>query len=131
MENKYALLNYDMDRMEPTPDFLETQRMLDVIVNELAESVRRAEADLDLALVGECFYGNLHFGLIGVTRLTGNSIIDRAIKLAIEKIKMLKTRVYAKEAGIGDTATDECIAYELDRLLGATPSTHEVLLNRK
>jgi hypothetical protein len=44
---------------------------------------------------------------------------------------VLKTKVYAKEAGIGDTETDECIAYELDRLLGATPSMHEVLLNRK
>ena len=49
----------------------------------------------------------------------------------LEKIKVLKTKVYAKEAGIGDTETDECIAYELDRLLGATPSMHEVLLNRK
>lgn len=131
MENKYALLNYDMEEIKSTPEFLETQRMLDVIVNELAESVRKVETNLDLALVGECFYGNLHYGLIGVNRLTGNDAIDKAIKLAIEKIKVLKTKVYAKEAGIGDTETDECIAYELDRLLGATPSMHEVLLNRK
>lgn len=118
MENKYALLNYDMEKVEPTKDFIETQDWIDKILNELSTSILAVEHDLDPDSIIDCFYENLHYGSIQEEQLTGDSTIDKALKLAIEKFKLLKTRSFAKEAGIGDTATDECITYELESLLG-------------
>ena len=128
MKNTYALLNYDMDNNKPTPEFEKATAFLDGVLKELVDGIKSQHTEVPSENVGHAFYGNLHWGAIGENRKTGDSRIDSLIAEAIQKI-----RYFAKtedHGGIGDTETDECIAYELDRLMNATPITHSTLINR-
>jgi len=117
MTNKYSLLNYDQELVKPTEDFLNTQLMIDTILADLAASCLTTNSNLDPSFISEIFYENFHFGSIQDTVHTGHEKIDDAIELAVEKLKELNELDMSKEAGIGDTATDEAIAYELEELL--------------
>jgi hypothetical protein len=128
MKNPYALLNYDMENGKPTPEFEKATAFLDGVLKDLVNAIKSQHTEVPNENIGYAFYGNLHWGSIGENRKTGDSRIDSLIQDAVQKI-----HYFAKtedDGGIGDTATDECIAYELDRLMDATPIMHGTLLNR-
>jgi hypothetical protein len=128
MENKYSLLNYDMENRKPTPEFEKATKFLDETLKEMVDGIKSQHTEVDNESVGYAFYGNLHWGSIGEKRKTGDSRVDALIADAIQKINyFVKTEDHG---GIGDTATDEDIAYEVDRLMNATPVMHGTLLNR-
>ena len=131
MKNKYALLNYDMENMVPTPEFTKATKFLDGVIKELVDGIKSGPLDHiseDPGIVGWAFFGNLHYGSIGEDRGTGDDRVDALIQTAIQKInEFVKTE---NHGGIGDTATDECIASEVDRLMKANPKMHSTLLNR-
>lgn len=131
MENKYALLNYDMENMVPTPEFTKATKFLDGVIKELVDGIKSGpmdHIDEDPGIVGWAFYGNLHWGSIGEDRGTGDDRVDALINTAIQKIhEFVKTEDHG---GIGDTATDECIADEVDRLMRADSKMHPTLCNR-
>jgi len=130
-KNPYALLNYDMDNMKSTPEFEKVTESIDNTLDELANEIKSKSFDIDPDQIGYCFYGNLHWGSIGENRKTGDSRIDELISGAIKKLKVLAKSPEAKGAGMGDTHTDECIAYALDKRMAAEPVMHGTLLNRK
>ena len=125
MKNKYSLLNYDWDTHTETLDFTTTEHMIDAIINKLAKVILKNKEDktntLDLPAndkLVSMFYRNYHFGSIqDRPELTGNVEVDKAIAFAVESLEILQKTTIASEAGIGDTATDEDIAYELGRLI--------------
>jgi len=127
--NPYALLNYDMENGKSTPEFERATSFIDGVLKEMVDGIRSQPFSIDPSKIGYCFYGNLHWGSIGENRLTGDSRIDGLIATAVGKI-----REFAEgpedDGGIGDTMTDECIAYEVDRLMKAKPVMHGTLLNR-
>lgn len=131
MKNKYALLNYDTENMVSTPEFTKATKFLDGVIKELVDGIKLGPLDHiseDPGIVGWTFYGNLHWDSIGEDRGTGNDRVDTLIQTAIRKInQFVKTEDHG---GIGDTATDECIAGEVDRLMKADSKMHSTLLNR-
>ncbi len=128
MENKYSLLNYDMENGKSTPEFEKATKFLDETLKEMVEGIKSQHTYVENETVGYAFYGNLHWGSIGEDRKTGDSRVDSLIANAVQKISYFaKTEDHG---GIGDTATDEDIAYEVDRLMNATPVMHGTLLNR-
>lgn len=130
MENKYALLNYDMENDKSTPEFEKATKFLDDVLSEMVTAIKSEPFSFNPSEVGYCFYGNLHWGSIGEKRITGDKRVDDIISTAIEKIKEFSNGP-EDDGGIGDTATDECIAEEVDRLMEAEPIMHDVLLNRR
>ena len=131
MRNPYALLNYDMENGKSTPDLERVTKFLDETLEELVTGIKSEPTDVEMSDIGYCFYGNLHFGIIGENRRTGDKRIDSLIKVAVDKIVKFSKQPENRSAAIGDTETDECIAYRLDELLDAEPIMHNVLLNRK
>jgi hypothetical protein len=130
MENKYSLLNYDMENQLPTPEFERAEKVIDEAITTMVAGIKSQPTDIEPSAVGYCFYGNLHWGSIGENRSTGDKRVDDLIAVAVEKIIDF-SKGPEDDGGIGDTATDECIAYEVDKLMSAEPEMHDVLLNRK
>ena len=128
--NPYALLNYDMDNNKSTPELEKLTQSIDNILDGLANAIKSKPLTIESDKIGWAFYGNLHWGSIGEDRKTGDSRIDELISGAIAELKELKKSPEAKGAGMGDTETDECIAYGLDKRMNAEPVMHGTLLNR-
>lgn len=114
--NPYALLNYDMDNMKSTPEFEKATSFIDGVIKEMVAKIKSEPFQIEPRLIGHCFYGNLHWGSIGENRLTGDSRIDDIIAEAVEKLVEFSNGP-EDHGGIGDTQTDECIAYEVIRLM--------------
>jgi len=132
MKNPYALLNYDMETGTSTPDLERVTKFIDEVLEELVTGFKATSTDVEPSDVGYCFYGNLHWGSIGEDRRTGDVNVDALIKVAVDKIVKYSKQPENRSAAIGDTETDECIAYQLDKLLKAKPVMHGgPLLNRK
>jgi hypothetical protein len=130
MENKYALLNYDMENNKSTPEFEKATKFLDDVLSEMVTGIKSEPINFQPSEVGYCFYGNLHWGSIGEKRTTGDKRVDDLIEVAVNKIKEFSNGP-EDDGGIGDTMTDECIAEEVDRLMEAEPVMHDFLMNRK
>ena len=132
MKNPYALLNYNMETGTSTPEFKRATKFIDEVLEELVKDFNATSTDVEPSDVGYCFYGNLHWGSIGENRITGDTKVDELIKVAVDKIVEFSKQPENRSAAIGDTETDECIAYQLDELLKAKPVMHGgLLLNRK
>lgn len=130
MKNPYALLNYDMENDKPTPEFKKATEFITKTITKMVKGIKSEKFTIEPKQIGYCFYGNLHWGLIGENRKSGDERIDKLIKEAIDDIKKFKDE--NDHGGIGDTATDECIAYEVDRLMGSdTVMAGGILLNRE
>ena len=127
--NPYALLNYDMENGKSTPEFEKATKFIDDVIGKMVSEIKSQPFSIDPSQVGYCFYGNLHWGSIGENRLTGDGRIDALIGEAVDKILEF-SKGPEDDGGIGDTATDESIAYEVDRLMVAEPVMHGTLLNR-
>jgi len=110
------------------PELKEATDKVEAIVVEMVNEIKSQPHTVEKEVIGWAFYGNLHWGTLGEERMTGDTRIDDCIKKAIEKIREVNKEY--PEAGIGDTMTDECIAYHVDELMKATPVMHNVLLNR-
>lgn len=130
MENKYALLNYDMENKKSTPEFEKATKFLDDTLSEMVTGIKSEPINFKPSEVGYCFYGNLHWGSIGEKRTTGDKRVDDLIEVAVNKIQDFSNGP-EDDGGIGDTMTDECIAEEVDRLMEAEPVMHDFLMNRK
>jgi hypothetical protein len=128
-KNPYALLNYDMDAMKSTPEFEKATGFIDGVIEEMVAKIKSEPFQIEPSQVGYCFYGNLHWGSIGENRVTGDSRIDGIIAEAVEKLVEFSNGP-EDDGGIGDTHTDECIAYEVDRLMQSESVTHSTLMNR-
>jgi len=132
MKNPYSLLNYDMDNMEPTPEFTKATSFINDTIVEMVNAIKKSSSNIikeDPSLVGYVFYGNLHWGSIGENRSTGDSKIDEIINIAVKKLVDFSNGP-DDCGGIGDTATDEAIAYHVDELMDSKPKQHDFLLNR-
>lgn len=129
MENPYALLNYDMDNNKSTPEFEKATKFITDTITEMVNGIRSESFEIEPSQIGWAFYGNLHWGCIGEDRRTGDIRIDELIKIAVDKLREFSEGP-EDDGGIGDTATDECIAYVVDELMNAEPVMHSVLLNR-
>ena len=129
MENKYALLNYDMSNNKSTPEFERATKFIDDVLNEMVTGIKSEPTQVPSEYVGYCFYGNLHWGSIGENRVTGDKRVDDLIAVAVKKLVEFSNGP-EDDGGIGDTMTDECIAYEVDNLMNAEPIMHNALLNR-
>jgi len=104
-----------MENKKPTPEFEKATSFLDSVLKELTDGIKSQHTEVPSEDIGHAFYGNLHWGSIGEDRKTGDNRIDSLIAEAVQKINnFAKTEDHG---GIGDTMTDECIAYELDRLM--------------
>lgn len=120
MRNPYALLNYDMDNNQPTPEFERDTKFIDDVLQELVDGISRVNGCLDIDKIGSCFYGNLHYSSLGENRKSGDSQVDILIANAVQQIKEYAKNVSPK-SGIGDTETDACIASSLERRLKNSP----------
>lgn len=125
MKNRYALLIEGVEEKEATERI---QDVLETMVKGISERFAEPGINIDPRQIGYCFYGNLHWGSIGENRLVGDEVVDKLIESAIEDIESISEDY--PDAGIGDTMTDECIAYHVDELMQCDPIMHGVLLNR-
>jgi hypothetical protein len=123
--NRYALLNEGEEQKAATEAITEA---LEEMVEFINKRYQDPSVKVDRSQIGYCFYGNLHWGSIGEKRLTGDEVIDLHIANAIENIQIIAEDY--PDAAIGDTMTDELIAYHVDELMKAEPVMHSVLLNR-
>jgi len=120
-DNKYALLNYDMDRGVETPEYQKANQFIDEVVTEMTTAIKSQKTLVPASEIGRCFYGNLHWGRIGENRVTGDARVDKLIATAVKRLVKFSDGPES-DGGIGDTATDEAIAYEVDRLMNAKPA---------
>lgn len=121
MENPYSLLNYNMDDMEPTPEFEKATKFITDTITKMVNGIKEELSDAsDYAdSIGGVFYSNLHWGSIQKPQLTGMIKVDAHIAEAIKALTEFRDGPYVMGSGIGDTATDECIAYEVENLLNS------------
>ena len=132
MKNPYALLNYDMENNKSTPEFEKATNLITSAITDMVNGIKSEPSDViekDPQIVGWAFYGNLHWGSIGEDRTTGDARVDELIQTAVNKIVEF-AKGPEDHGGIGDTATDESIADEVDRLMKSTTVMHSTLLNR-
>ena len=130
MENPYALLNYDMDNDKSTPEFEHATKVITDIITKMTTDIKSEKFEIEPSAIGSAFYGNLHWGTIQSPRLTGDDRIDGIIKIGVDAIKEFSDGP-EDDGGVGDTATDESIAYTVDELMNAEPEmAGGTLLNR-
>ena len=115
-ENPYALLNYDMDKGESTPEFERATQFIDGVLEEMVKSIKSEEFRVNTDEIVGCFYSNLHWSSIQEAESCGDARIDAAIAEATRKLIEFSDGP-EDDGGIGDTATDESIAYRVEELL--------------
>jgi hypothetical protein len=114
-KNPYALLNYDMDKDESTPEFERATQFIDGVLEEMVDAIKSKYFRVDPDEIVGCFHSNLHWGSIQEAQSCGDARIDEAIAVAVKKLQEFADD--PDNGGIGDTATDECIAYRVEELL--------------
>jgi hypothetical protein len=115
-ENPYALLNYDMDNNEPTPEFERATQFIDRVLGEMVKSIKSRDFHVSITAIINCFYSNLHWSSIQEPESCGDARIDTIVAEATRKLIEFSEGP-EDDGGIGDTATDESIAYQVEELL--------------
>lgn len=124
-KNPYSLLNYDMENMKSTPEFERATEFIDDTIEEMVKEIKSEESSVDLEEIVGCFYINLHWSSIQEAQSCGNARVDAAIACAVEKLREF-AKDHPDNGGIGDTATDECIAFRVDELLSTDGDATEL-----
>jgi len=122
MENPYALLNYNMENNTETPEFKAATDYITKVIAEMTDGIKADQTDISAEEISRCFYHNLHWGSISARVLCGNTKVDDLIKTAVDSLVEFGDGD-TDDGGIGDTATDESIAYTVEELLEKVEKT--------
>jgi hypothetical protein len=116
VENKYSLLNEGEEQEKVT---LAIDNALAEMMNDLSDLAEGSSKER-IKDIESYFYGRIHYG---EEPNTGDWQIDELIDMTAETLEEIADEY--PRCGLGDTETDECVAYYLKKLMLLDPKINK------
>jgi hypothetical protein len=116
VENRYSLLNEGEEQAEVT---LAIDNALAEMMKDLSDLAEGSSKERIRAIESH-FYGRIHYG---DEANTGDWQIDELISMTAESLEEIADEY--PRCGLGDTETDECVAYRLKEIMLLDPKINK------
>jgi hypothetical protein len=116
VENKYSLLNEGEEQEKVT---LAIDNALAEMMNDLSDLAKDSDQER-ICMIESYFYGRIHYG---DEPNAGCWQIDELIDVTAEALEEIADEY--PRCGLGDTETDECVAYCLKELMLLDPKINK------